>query len=550
MTRSPSRVLGALALALVATATAGLAMTSASAGTAAPALSTARAQIVAVARGELANDARNKEVNGSGDEDCNFYTGAVRERLGSCPNEGWGDDEWCADFVKYVWKTAGSVRNWSQLTGKAHSIRQYGLNYHTWHEAESGHSPQPGDAFTEIDANDSGFADHTGIVVENLGDGRFRTIEGNVPDRIDSFVRSVHDSDVWGFAAPVLETPDDPPPATHHYATGSSGVRFDARFRSFFRRPDNEVVEHRYTSGGVGWTNHEIDGAVASPPQVIVHRNDMWVVARGTDDQLKYRIHQTGGAWGSWLSVPGGFSGTPALAVRDDRMHVFIRSGAQVMYRYHDAGGGWNTEGGWLSLKAPAGVTPVSDPATGYLDDRMFVAVRGSDGNVWVRSYRYEPDPEWSDWTKLTGQFTGALSLTTHNGLVLFVFGRGSDGQVRYHSLTKGATGWAQNRTLAGNIGGSPAAISFDRRLTVYARTGAGEIIYRTQTDAGWSGWLELGKPGTSLPVDSSPMAMRYGATRIMAARGTNAQLYIRSYSDANSWSNWTLLSGTHAPLP
>lgn len=547
MTRSRTGILGALILTLVATAGGALAMTSASADTAAPVALTARQQIVAVAKAELANDSHNREVNGSGNEDCNFYTGAVRTRTASCPNEGWGDDEWCADFVKYVWKTSGRVKDWEQLGGRAHSVYQYGDTHNTWHEAGTAYSPQPGDAFTKTDANGNERADHTGLVVEYLGDGRFRTIEGNVPDRLDSFVRSVHDSDVWGFAVPVLDGPDDPPPTTeHHYATGSSGVRFETRFRSFFRRPDNEVLEHRYTAGGVGWTNHEIDGAVASPPQVVVHRNDLWVVARGTDGQLKYRLQKSGGAWGSWLSVPGGFSGTPALAVRDNRMHVFIRSGSEVMYRYRDAG--WNTEDGWLSLKAPPGVTPASDPAVGYLDDRLFVAIRGSDGNAWVRSFRYE-NPEWSDWTRLTGQFTGALSLTTHNDQVLFVFGRGSDGQVRYHSLTKGATGWAQDRTLAGNIGGSPAAISFGDRMTVYARTGAGEIIYRTFTTS-WSGWLELGKPGVSLPVDSSPMTMRYGSTRIMAARGTNAQLYIRNYSDTNSWSSWTLLSGTHAPLP
>jgi Peptidase family M23 len=336
-----------------------------------------------------------------------------------------------------------------------------------------------------------------------------------------------------------------PPTPVSPGVGGTSGVTFNGRFHSFFRRADSRVLEHRYTAGaGGGWSNHDVEGSVASAPVSVVHDGSMWVVARGTDNFVKYRFHN-GLRWSAWLSAPGGLAGAPALGVLGDRMFVVSRSGSELVYLINDAAEGWDPQG-WRSFEKPPSVSVVSDPAVGYFDGRLFVAVRGSDGKVWLRGY----NGQWSGWTALSnsasGSVTGTPSVVSH-GNTLFVFARSTDGSVIYHTLDKGATSWRLDRPLEGNIGGSPTAISVGGMLGVYARDGAGRLIYRSFRTS-WSGWLSLGGPGPAL--DSSPVAMRYStAMRVVAARATNQQLYIRTYADTSPWSNWTLLPGTHAPM-
>jgi hypothetical protein len=516
---------------------------------------TTRDRIVQVATAEYNNDGRNHEVNGSGTSDCNFYTGAMGRPSSRCPISGWGDVDWCADFVRYVWKTAGNIAHLGDLDSFAHSLRRYGLDHDTWHSAGSGYIPQPGDAFTEKDQNGNGLADHTGLVVSSNGNGDFTTIEGNSPDRIARNTRNVNDGDLWGFSSPVLTTPDNPAPVVQR--VGVSGVSFGGRFHEFFRRGDDSVIHHVYTPGGAGWdADKNIAGSIISGPVATVHNGSMFVFARGSDGELKYRFH-TGDAWdANWRTVPGGFSGTPALAVRGQRMFVFIRTGGRVVLRYHDAGVGWNADGVWKSLGEPSStVTAVSDPVTVFFNDRMYVFVRGSDGRIWARYLSSGDAPVWSGWAALAGVVEGQPVAAEHGNRV-FVFARTASNQILYHYNTVGAAGWTTNRNLHGDVRGNPAAVSAGGTLLVYARTPAGEIAYRANDGQAWNDfatdptrWRALGRHSAAV-IDSSPVAFRQYDSAVVAARGADARLYSRTLNPATGWNAWGALPGNHILNP
>src|SRR4051812_17195822 len=117
----------------------------------------ARSTIVAKAQAELNDTSRKSPSASNGDGQCNYYTGYFRtwKSSSNCPTTSgvkWRGSNWCADFVKYVWKTSGvtyadiAETNGGALTGWASSIKDYGVKYNTWHTRGSGYTPQPGDA--------------------------------------------------------------------------------------------------------------------------------------------------------------------------------------------------------------------------------------------------------------------------------------------------------------------------------------------------------------------------------------------------------------------
>jgi hypothetical protein len=98
--------------------------------------------IVSVAQGELGNSARNTE-NPAG-SNCNYYSGYWGDGSSLGCASTFRSTAWCAEFARYVWKTAG-VADLKGLNAWAYSFAQYGKNHGTFH-SPSGYTPAPGDA--------------------------------------------------------------------------------------------------------------------------------------------------------------------------------------------------------------------------------------------------------------------------------------------------------------------------------------------------------------------------------------------------------------------
>jgi CHAP domain len=140
-------------------------------------------RIVTIANNEAGNPNHNHETTPA---NCNYYSG----QLGSgtpCAN-GWRAEEWCADFARWVWGSAGA--DVSGLSAMANSFEN-----HNWHGGTAGIAP--GDVVGYTFGGDSG-DDHVGVVVA-VGSGTMTTIEGNYSDRVEARSVSLSDPSISGY---------------------------------------------------------------------------------------------------------------------------------------------------------------------------------------------------------------------------------------------------------------------------------------------------------------------------------------------------------------
>ncbi|BEL05334.1 hypothetical protein Q0Z83_035250 [Actinoplanes sichuanensis] len=148
-----------------------------------------RATIVAKARAEATNPARNRE---SGGTDCNFYTPANKGR--ACGN-GWRAQAWCADFARWIWKESGART--TGLNSLANSIQSTG----TWRPGKDLTGVQPGDLVGWKFGGTTG-DDHVGVVVAVNGNS-ITTIDGNYGNAVKTHPFTRGTSDISGFATPA-----------------------------------------------------------------------------------------------------------------------------------------------------------------------------------------------------------------------------------------------------------------------------------------------------------------------------------------------------------
>jgi hypothetical protein len=100
------------------------------------------------------------------------------ERAGKCNKfsemMGRGCEEWCADFVGYVWKQSGFAVD--GMTAYSGTIYDYGLKRGTTKPKYST-AVKPGDAV--LWGTIGGFSAHVGMVTEVRSDGAIKVIHGN-----------------------------------------------------------------------------------------------------------------------------------------------------------------------------------------------------------------------------------------------------------------------------------------------------------------------------------------------------------------------------------
>ena len=150
-------------------------------------------RIVTVANNEAGNTSHNHETG----TNCNFYSGALG--VGSPCANGWRAQDWCADFLRWVWGNGGA--NTGGLNSLAISAQTYGNNHGTWHAGSALSGVQPGDAIG-YKYGGSTSDDHVGIVVA-VGTSSVTTIEGNYSNAVTRRTVNRNSSDISGYAHPV-----------------------------------------------------------------------------------------------------------------------------------------------------------------------------------------------------------------------------------------------------------------------------------------------------------------------------------------------------------
>jgi hypothetical protein len=161
----------------------------------------------------------------------------------------------------------------------------------------------------------------------------------------------------------------------------------------------------------------------------------------------------------------------------------------------------WMKEGSanWVALEGSvAGAPDVCRAANGDL----FVAARGTDDGVWLKSRR---GTEWSAWTALSGHMTSDVSIICMPDSTPRIFARTNEKQLAVHTPDP-LTSWDK----LGQIDAAPEiAVSAKGIIDVVMR-GSDETVWYAHFDGAWVPWRSLG-----VRTDDTPAIARLGDGRL-----------------------------------
>jgi len=317
------------------------------------------------------------------------------------------NEEWCADFAKWVWQQAGVTADMNTLNAGAVSFYDWGLDQGESMPADAG-TPAPGDAivfFPPGKITPTSYADHVGIVTSVNPDGTIDMANGDFLGAGNSTVQyntgislTSWASQVWGPGEQwVIVSPpagaQQPAPsawiAGPRAAAGGTAVRFAARAteaggsitRYYWTFGDGRSantlgaqVSHVFAGNGIYPVTvtvtssfgtirtlvRDVDVLGASSAAASVPSDAVWFASTPVDQYLFVRSSSGGLAadtWdgASWLqqAVPGQLasgSGLTALSYPDPAAadattpHAYFLSSAGTLAETYLGSSGWVTQ--------------------------------------------------------------------------------------------------------------------------------------------------------------------------------------------------------------
>lgn len=260
------------------------------------------------------------------------------------------------------------------------------------------------------------------------------------------------------------------------------------------------------------------------------------------------------------------------VVVRTGDNRLFWNSGAfrtnpstGAVYPHWDAG--------WMEI--PGSGRGRYAPAVTVLNDRIYVAVVGSDGgSVWTQSYRWTGtdsigDHRWeAGWNRLpdSGQFSAGPAIASHAGGLMVLIPDASR-EIRWQ-FWHAASGWSGSweRTVPGGfrtdvaVGAASAsqvvnaAGGLDHLLYVVARGGDGRIYYNSGVLGFWGDtWREIpggGRTNHAPAVASTAPTATTNGNLVVMVRGTDDGIaYQMTKGESQTWSaRWTSCPTGAAP--
>lgn len=103
---------------------------------------------------------------------CNKYSAFWHSGQSDCPS-GELDEEWCADFAAWAWRSAGISFTYRYQNGDINSssasFYEWGKRFGKWHRRGSGYIPRPGDIAVYGLSSATLVAAHVAVVVGTTG---------------------------------------------------------------------------------------------------------------------------------------------------------------------------------------------------------------------------------------------------------------------------------------------------------------------------------------------------------------------------------------------
>jgi hypothetical protein len=240
--------------------------------------------------------------------------------------------EWCAEFARWVWRTAG-VSDVSGLDAWAQSFKTYGIGRGLYRARSSGYVPQPGDAIVfdwDHNSGDSHPIDHVAIVT-SVTSTQVNTIGGNqgnsnnYSSKVSRASYSRTNTDIDGYVSPAGVGSGTPivEPMVGHSVTGDSfadlvGTKSDGTlllYANNFVRDDGDPYSSAQQIGsGWGGFNHLVNADVTGDgyTDLVGRKTDgtLWMYPNNIerDNGVPYSspdAEQIGSGWGGFDTLVG-----------------------------------------------------------------------------------------------------------------------------------------------------------------------------------------------------------------------------------------------------
>jgi CHAP domain len=256
------------------------------------------------------------------DFDCNPFAslvgaGATTSGCGTDPKFGVLDEnqEWCADFAKWVWEQGG-VPDTGVLDAAAASFYQWALDQGQNPEFDSG-TPEIGDAIVFYPGSDTApnasYADHVGLVVGVNSNGTLNLDNGDFSGSSNITVQANDDVSVGSWAASIWGSGE-------HWIYVSPGVT-PARAYAFWQGLGSgyDLWESQGSANGAMGSAVDLGmGALASAPAAGVDGNGATYVyweGNAPEDDL-WEAYWNGSKWvGPYDRGMGPMGSPPSVAV-------------------------------------------------------------------------------------------------------------------------------------------------------------------------------------------------------------------------------------------
>jgi hypothetical protein len=353
---------------------------------------TVRAGLSTVSGTAIADIAVEQAQEGIGDTppsdkfslDCNPYTtmvdaGASTVGCGVDPTFGVQDEneEWCADFTKWVWEQGGVSTDLSALTPGAASFYQWALNQGQNPEWDGG-TPQVGDAIVFYPNTDtapnSSLADHVGIVVGVNSDGTVNLVNGDFGGNgVDITVEENDDVNILPWASAIWGSGEN-------YILVSPGAAPATAYAVWKGGPDsgyNLWEGSGPANGSLSGPSDRGMGPLNSAPALAVGPNGYlyayWEGGPNSGNAL-WEAYWNGSSWqGPFDRGMGPLNSQPTVAVSaNGTAYVFWEGGPGSGNALFEANG---PATGALAGPYKIGMGPLNSAPTAGIDDHGNIAV-------------------------------------------------------------------------------------------------------------------------------------------------------------------------------
>ena len=311
---------------------------------------------------------------------------------------------------------------------------------------------------------------------------------------------------------------------------------------SVVRGSDNVLYYSTYAGAWSGW--RLVGSGTAGVPVLCSGGSidNLYLVARGSDNISILVKRYSNGVWSGWTSPPGGAtSAQPACALMNGTLHLLVRGedGALHYNSLDQTSGIWN---GWQPLNGTLISPPVlaASPSLNRLD----VVVEGASGSIWHKAFL---NGAWSQTWDSPAGITSTTPAVTSDGQTLHLVVVGVENVVWYSSLNFTTNLWSSWQSLGGTTA-VPPSLARDSSGTVHLLVvGLDKGIYYKSLPAGGVWSSSWGSPGG---ITSEPIAVTaQGSDILIMVSGTNGSISYNTLS-ASVWRGWTPLGGSTSIEP